>query len=136
LAQHFAQRAAARANKEVKGIATPTAEKLSAYDWPGNVRELENCLERAVALMRFDSVMVDDLPEKIRNYQADRFVLSADDPSELVTAAELERRYMQRVLALVGGNKSRAAKILGFNRRTLYRKMGRTNAKGGGEEGR
>ena len=136
LAQHFAQRAALRANKEVKGIATPTAEKLSAYDWPGNVRELENCLGRAVALMRFDSVMVDDLPEKIRNYQADRFVLSADDPSELVTAAELERRYMQRVLALVGGNKSRAAKILGFNRRTLYRKMGRTSAKGGGEESR
>jgi DNA-binding NtrC family response regulator len=134
LAQNFAQRAAARANKEVKGIATPTAEKLSAYDWPGNVRELENCLERAVALMRFDTVMVDDLPEKIRNYQADRFVLSADDPAELVTAAELERRYMQRVLALVGGNKSRAAKILGFNRRTLYRKMGRTNSKATGDE--
>jgi len=86
--------------------------------------------------MRFDSVMVDDLPEKIRNYQADRFVLSADDPAELVTAAELERRYMQRVLALVGGNKSRAAKILGFNRRTLYRKMGRTNSKSAGEDNR
>jgi two-component system response regulator HydG len=126
LAQHFVDRAAQRAGKEVKGIATATAEKLSAYDWPGNVRELENCMERAVALMRFDYIMVDDLPEKIRNYQADRFVLSADDPSELVTAAELERRYMQRVLALVGGNKSRAAKILGFNRRTLYRKMERT----------
>jgi two-component system response regulator HydG len=136
MAQSFAQRAAARANKEVKGIATATAEKLAAYDWPGNVRELENCLERAVALMRFDSVMVDDLPEKIRNYQADRFVLSADDPAELVTAAELERRYMQRVLALVGGNKSRAAKILGFNRRTLYRKMGRTNSKTTGDESR
>ncbi len=134
LAQHFASRAATRAGKDVKGIATATAEKLSAYDWPGNVRELENCLERAVALMRFDSVMVDDLPEKIRDYQADRFVLSADDPSELVTAAELERRYMQRVLALVGGNKSRAAKILGFNRRTLYRKMGRTNAKAASDE--
>jgi two-component system response regulator HydG len=136
LAQSFASRAAARAGKEVKGIATATAEKLSSYDWPGNVRELENCLERAVALMRFDSVMVDDLPEKIRNYQADRFVLSADDPSELVTAAELERRYMQRVLALVNGNKSRAAKILGFNRRTLYRKMGRTAGKTTPDDGR
>ncbi len=134
LAQHFAARAAARAAKEVKGIATPTAEKLSAYDWPGNVRELENSMERAVALMRFDSIMVDDLPEKIRNYQAERFVLSADDPSELVTAAELERRYMQRVLSLVGGNKSRAAKILGFNRRTLYRKMGRSTSKANGTE--
>jgi two-component system, NtrC family, response regulator HydG len=82
--------------------------------------------------MRFDSIVVDDLPEKLRNYQPDRFILSADDPAELVTAAELERRYMQRVLALVGGNKSRAAKILGFNRRTLYRKMGRA---GGGKPG-
>ncbi|HEX4477596.1 MAG TPA: sigma-54 dependent transcriptional regulator [Polyangiaceae bacterium] len=127
LAQHFVKRAAERAGKQVKGIAAPTAEKLTQYDWPGNVRELENCMERAVALMRFDSIMVDDLPEKVRNYQADRFVLSADDPAELVTAAELERRYMHRVLALVGGNKSRAAKILGFNRRTLYRKMDRTN---------
>jgi DNA-binding NtrC family response regulator len=134
LAQYFATKAAARANKEVKGIATATAEKLSSYDWPGNVRELENSMERAVALMRFDSVMVDDLPEKIRNYQRERFVLSADDPSELVTAAELERRYMQRVLALVSGNKSRAAKILGFNRRTLYRKMGRTTGKGGDDD--
>jgi two-component system response regulator HydG len=134
LAQHFANRAASRAGKEVKGIATPTAEKLCGYDWPGNVRELENSMERAVALMRFDSIVVDDLPEKIRNYQAERFVLSADDPSELVTAAELERRYMQRVLALVGGNKSRAAKILGFNRRTLYRKMGRTGPAKPGED--
>lgn len=131
LAAHFVERAAKRAGKQVRGIATGTAEKLSAYDWPGNVRELENCMERAVALMRFDSVTVDDLPEKIRNYRADRFVLSADDPAELVTAAELERRYMHRVLALVGGNKSRAAKILGFNRRTLYRKMGQEAASGG-----
>jgi two-component system response regulator HydG len=125
LAQHFVEQLAARAGKQVKGIAPSAAEKLCAYDWPGNVRELQNCMERAVALMRFDSVVVDDLPEKIRSYKADRLVLSADDPSELVTVAELERRYTQRVLALVGGNKSRAARILGFDRRTLYRKMER-----------
>jgi two-component system response regulator HydG len=129
LAQHFIEQAARRAGKEVKGIAPNAAEKLCAYDWPGNVRELQNCMERAVALMRFDSVVVDDLPEKIRTYKADRLVLSADDPSELVTVAELERRYTQRVLALVGGNKSRAAKILGFDRRTLYRKMERLDGR-------
>lgn len=125
LAQHFIEQVAVRVGKQVKGIAPAAAEKLCAYDWPGNVRELQNCVERAVALMRFDSVVVDDLPEKIRSYKADRLVLSADDPSELVTVAELERRYTQRVLALVGGNKSRAARILGFDRRTLYRKMER-----------
>lgn len=128
LAQHFIEQVAVRVGKEVKGIAPAAAEKLCAYDWPGNVRELQNCVERAVALMRFDSVVVDDLPEKIRSYKADRLVLSADDPSELITVAELERRYTQRVLALVGGNKSRAARILGFDRRTLYRKMERVEA--------
>jgi two-component system response regulator HydG len=124
LAQHFAVRAAARAGKrEVKGLSAAAAEKLMAYHWPGNVRELENCLERAVALMRFDSVMVDDLPEKIRGHRVDRFVMSVDEPSELVTADEMELRYIQRVMAMTGGNKTRAAKILGFNRRTLYRKL-------------
>jgi two-component system response regulator HydG len=125
LAQSFVDRFAARGNKEVKGIATPAAERLLAYDWPGNVRELENCMERAVALTRFEQIVVEDLPEKIRDYKADRLVFAADDPSELVSLDELERRYVLRVLALVAGNKSRAAEILGFDRRTLYRKLDR-----------
>src|SRR5262245_59587029 len=65
LAQHFVERFAACANKPVKGIHAAAAEKLVSYDWPGNVRELENCIERAVALLRFDEVPVEDLPEKI-----------------------------------------------------------------------
>jgi two-component system response regulator HydG len=125
LAQHFVERFAARGGKQVRGITVGAAEKLVAYNWPGNVRELENCLERAVALLRFDEVTVDDLPEKIRSYQADRLVFSADDPAEVVTLDELERRYILRVLALVGGNKSRAADILGVDRRTLYRRIER-----------
>ena len=125
LAQSFIERFAARGSKQVTGLSTAAAEKILAYDWPGNVRELENCMERAVALTRFDQITVEDLPEKIRNYQAHRLLLSADDPSELVTVEELERRYVLRVLSLVGGNKSRAAEILGFDRRTLYRKLER-----------
>lgn len=123
LAHYFMESAAKRSRKEVRGIDAAAAEKLVAYDWPGNVRELENCIEGVVALMRFDRVTVDDLPEYIQNYHADGFVVTTDDPSELVTAAEMERRYIMRVLALVRGNKSQAAKILGYNRRTLYRKM-------------
>lgn len=125
LAQHFVKRFSAAANKHVIGISTPAAEKLMAYDWPGNVRELENCIERAVALTRFDNITVEDLPEKIRDYRASRLVVSADNPTELITMAELEKRYMFRVLAFVNGNKSRAAEILGFDRRTLYRKLER-----------
>jgi two-component system response regulator HydG len=100
-----------------------------AYDWPGNVRELENCLERAVALARFDQVTVEDLPEQVRTHRSDRLVVSAEDASELVTLEELERRYIQRVLKMLGGNKSRAAQVLGLDRRTLYRKLDRQNGR-------
>jgi DNA-binding NtrC family response regulator len=128
LAQHFVERFAARGNKEARGIHAGAAEKLVSYDWPGNVRELENCMERAVALLRFNEVTVDDLPEKIRQYRAERLVFAMDDLTEVLTIDELERRYIPRVLALVGGNKSRAADLLGLDRRTLYRRIDRYEA--------
>ena len=130
LAQHFLEQFAERNGKPTLELSTPAAEKLMAYDWPGNVRELENCMERAVALARFDQITVDDLPEKVRAYRAERFVVAANDPTEIVTMDELERRYILRVLSLVGGNKSRAAQVLGFDRRTLYRKLERYGATG------
>ena len=132
LAQHFVERFAARSNKAVRGIHAAAAERLVTYDWPGNVRELENCMERAVALLRFDEVTVDDLPEKIRQYRADRLIFAVDDLGEVVTIAELERRYIHRVLTLVGGNKSRAADLLGLDRRTLYRRLDRYGGTGDG----
>ena len=125
LAQYFLKQFAARNDKSALELSTTAAEKLMAYNWPGNVRELENCMEHAVALARFDQITVEDLPEKIRAYRAERFVVAANDPTEIVTMDELERRYILRVLSLVGGNKSRAAQVLGFDRRTLYRKLER-----------
>jgi DNA-binding NtrC family response regulator len=125
LATHFVERFAARGGKPVRGIHALAAEKLCAYDWPGNVRELENCIERAVALLRFDEVTVDDLPEKVRQYRADRLVFATDDLAEVLTIDELERRYILRVLAICGGNKSRTADLLGLDRRTLYRRIDR-----------
>jgi DNA-binding NtrC family response regulator len=125
LAQHFLSRFAARSGKQIRGIHAAAAEKLVSYEWPGNVRELENCMERAVALLRFEEVTIEDLPEKIRQYRADRLIFATDDVSTVLTIDELERRYIQRVLALVGGNKSRAADLLGLDRRTLYRRIER-----------
>jgi two-component system response regulator HydG len=122
LAQFFLNRHAQRAGGEPLKISAAVAKKLLDYRWPGNVRELENCMARAVAFARFEELTIDDLPEKVRSYEADRFVVSANDELEVVTLEELERRYVQRVLTLVGGNKSRAAQILGVDRRTLYRK--------------
>lgn len=128
LAQHFLRRFAEIANKPMVALSDSAAEKLVSYDWPGNVRELENCIERGVALGRFDSLTVDDLPQKVRGYRGKSFVVSADDTSDVLMMEEVERRYIMRVLGLLRGNKSQAAQLLGFDRRTLYRKLARYEA--------
>jgi two-component system response regulator HydG len=125
LARHFLQIYAERHGKREVELSPAAAEKLISYAWPGNVRELENCIDGAVALARGSAIEIDDLPEKVKSYRPERFVVSANQPEEIVTIDELERRYILRVLSLVGGNKSRAAQVLGFDRRTLYRKLER-----------
>jgi DNA-binding NtrC family response regulator len=125
LAAHFLEGFAKRARKDVRGIARPAAEKLATYAWPGNVRELQNCMERAVTLARFEQIIVDDLPEKIRDYRSSHVLVAGNDPSELAPMEEVERRYFHRVLEAVGGNKTAAARILGVERKTLYRKLER-----------
>jgi two-component system response regulator HydG len=125
LAQHFLQRFATANGKEALSLSDSAAQKLIGYGWPGNVRELENCIERAVALAQFDKLTVEDLPEKVRAYQVGRFVVSADDSTEVVPMDQVERSYIQRVLSLTGGNKARTAQLLGLDRRTLYRKLER-----------
>ncbi|MBI5489590.1 MAG: sigma-54-dependent Fis family transcriptional regulator [Deltaproteobacteria bacterium] len=123
LAQHFLEKAAGRAERRVVGFTAGAAERLLAYAWPGNVRELQNCVERAVALARYDQVTVDDLPEKIRSYRSPHVVVAGDDPSDLPPLEEVERRYIHRVLESAGGNRTRAAGILGLGRKTLYRRL-------------
>ena len=123
LAQHYLELFAASCRKLVVGLAEATAQKLLDYDWPGNVRELRNAIERAVALTRFDRIAVDDLPEKIRDYRASHLDLGGENPAELQTMEEVERRYIQHVLHATRGNRTQAAQILGLDRKTLYRKL-------------
>jgi two-component system response regulator HydG len=123
LAQYFLKRAASRISKPVQGISEPAARLLMDYDWPGNVRELENCIERAVALCRLDDITVEDLPTKVRDYHKQQIVISTEIPAELITLEEMERRYVRQVMLAVRGNKSQAAKILGIDRRSLYRRL-------------
>jgi len=125
LAQYFLDRAAARSNRSVSRLGRLVAERLVDYDWPGNVRELENCMERAVALARFNEITVEDLPEKIRQHRPSEFQSTSTDPLELPSLQEVEERHMRRVLAAVNGNKTLAAKVLKVDRRTLYRKLKR-----------
>jgi len=125
LAQRFLQQHASRSGKPVSGLSPQAAEKLLAYAWPGNVRELQNCIERAVALTRMQEISVEDLPDRIRAYRASQLIIATDDLGQLVPMEEIERRYVLRVLDAVGGNRGQAAKILGFDRKTLYRKLER-----------
>jgi len=125
LARHFLEEFAGRSGKAVLGLSETTADKLLNYSWPGNVRELRNAMERAVALARHDKVLVEDLPEKIRDYHQSHVILGSSDPQDLVSMEEVERRYIQHVLNATGGNRTLAAKILGFDRKTLYRKLQR-----------
>jgi len=94
-----------------------------AYSWPGNVRELRNTMERAVALTRFNTIAVDDLPEKLKHYRGSHVIVAGDDPTELVPLEEVERRYILRVMEAVSGNKTLASQVLGLDRKTLYRKL-------------
>ena len=123
LAQHFVEQFAIRSDKQIAGISNSASEKLLNYTWPGNIRELRNIIERAVVLTHYEKISVDDLPEKIRNYKTSQFLVGSDNPSELVPIQEVEHRYILHVLKTVGGNKTMAAKVLGLDRKTLYRKL-------------
>ena len=125
LAQKYVERFALKASRNITGLSPSAAEVLLAYPWPGNVRELSNCMERAVALTSFEQIGVQDLPEKIRQHKASHVVIASDDPAELVSLEEIERRYILRVMEAVRGNKTRAAEILKLDRATLYRKLAR-----------
>jgi DNA-binding NtrC family response regulator len=124
LAKHVLERIAKRSSKPVATIDIEASRKLTEYDWPGNVRELENCLERAVAICIGGNITVGDLPDKVQQFQSSKFELSPTaDAVELVSLDDMERRYVRQVLGRVGGNKTHAARILGIDRRSLYRRL-------------
>jgi DNA-binding NtrC family response regulator len=115
-----------------QGLTPPVVDEralhyLVSYSWPGNVRELENVIERAITLNRSGRITPEDLPPKVCGYDAESVAPKpgADDLAALFvglpTIDEMERRYLLYVLDATGGNRKRAAEILGINRRTLYR---------------
>ena len=123
LTKHFVEHYAQQIDRPVKSISPEAADRLLKYRWPGNVRELRNVIERAVALTRLDQVSLEDLPDEIRDHRPDKMVLTVDDPARLMPMSEIEREYIEKVLRATGGNKTLAAKLLGFDRTTLYRKI-------------
>lgn len=124
LAAAFLQESAGRLGRNVRELSPEAAELLLSFDWPGNVRQLQNCIERGVTLARFEQLTPQDLPEQVRNFQApaESGAVSVD-PEHLVPLEVIERRHIEHALRAVGNNKSQAARLLGVDRRTLYRKL-------------
>lgn len=124
LANHFLIKYS-QGEGRVKSISREAGNLLLKHDWPGNVRELENVIERAIALGNHEEISVEDLPDNIRN--AGRGPTQNDILSEDVTIKELEKSYISKILKKTRGHKIRAARILGIDRRTLYRKLEKYN---------
>ena len=123
LSQHFLRSFAQRSGKGIRGISAPVARKLRDYPWPGNVRELQNCMERAVALSEHEEIVMEDLPERVRNHRPAPEGLPCAAQTPLVSLEQMESRHIRDVLEAVSWNKSQAARILGLDRKTLYRKI-------------
>lgn len=123
LADAFLARSAVLRHESVKVLDDDALDALAAYPWPGNVRELENALERAVILSTGEAIGVDALPERVTARRAEPLVTERTPVSPTLEA--IERAYIQWVLQNEGGNKSRAADMLGIDPSTLYRKLAR-----------
>jgi transcriptional regulator with PAS, ATPase and Fis domain len=117
LVERFLKAAMAKANKQVD-LSPGAIEALASYHWPGNVRELENLIERLVVFSRGSRVDVGDLPPTVTPRAPALEKRLFDD---LPTLEEIERRYLLHVLEQVGHNRTRAAEVMGIDRRTLYR---------------
>lgn len=127
LAERFLSVVLDREGHKQLTLSEETIRTLVAYNWPGNVRELESAIEYAVLHARGHAIDPEDLPEKLQSAQvrsAARSPLSALF-EDLPALDELERRYLLYILEVAGGNRTRAAEILGIDRRTLYRMIER-----------
>ncbi len=116
LVHHFLGKLSEELQKKISQISPEALEILSQYSWPGNVRELEHTIERAVTLSTQPIILKEDLPPKI---------LDAVKPVKLHSLKDIERDYVLKILQQTNGNKKKASEILGIDRSTLYRILGK-----------
>jgi transcriptional regulator with PAS, ATPase and Fis domain len=124
LVDQFVERMSARVGRAVLGVADDAMAWLRGHSWPGNVRELQNLVEQAVAIGEHDVITLDDVRREASGVAA-----PDDDPLETAIASHtpleaIELAYIRRTLEACGGNVSEAARRLGIDRRTLYRRLG------------
>ena len=119
----FVERANARLGTRVRGV-DPAAHKLMlGYHWPGNVRELENVIERAMVLADTDMIRAEDLPERLRDPDPIRALLSTDELSIKKAMRFVEETLIRKALDKTGGNRTQASKLLEISHRALLYKL-------------
>jgi DNA-binding NtrC family response regulator len=123
LLEAFLQNMAQESGTEPKALSSDALDAVMVYEWPGNVRELENALEHAVVLSRGNLIEGSALPERITKRRKEPLV--AERSYRNPTLEVIERAYIMWVLQAEGGNKTRAAEVLGIDPSTLYRKLSR-----------
>lgn len=122
LANYFLSAKRQAMNKSVHTIHEDALNLLRSHSWPGNVRELENVIEHGLAMATGDTIMVKDLPDHLSNLSIETY----RNPSRTIpTLTEQEQRYIAWVLEKCGGNKTKAAELMGIDRVSLWRKLKR-----------
>ena len=127
LAHHFLSQKSNTMNKDVDNIRKDAMKFLCQYSWPGNIRELENVIERALALAKGPEITVNDLPDYISDLSVETY---RRESSDMPTLEEHEKSYIKWILEKWGWNKTKAAKIMGIDRVSLWRKMKRFDIEG------
>jgi DNA-binding NtrC family response regulator len=120
LVHHFLQKFAQQHGEPVRRFSNEAMRVLMTHSWPGNVRELENAVEHSLTMGTGDVLNPEDLPVSVTSPERD---IVEEATLDNVTLAELERRYILRILEKMEGHQIKTAQVLGIDRRTLYRRL-------------
>lgn len=120
LSLSFVKEVAKENGRDIDGISPHARKALFSYSWPGNIRELKNCMESAVVMAKGKTIEYDDLPSHIRGESEKEKSISLDLP---ITMEDAEKAIILETISFAGGNKTKAAEILGIGRKTLHRKL-------------
>jgi transcriptional regulator with PAS, ATPase and Fis domain len=116
LSKYFLQKHLPKSNKKISGFTREALDILAGYGFPGNVRELENIIERAIILEKGARITPESLPQNLQ-----LFAMETVLPGKIKSIDELNKEYAEKVVEMLGGNKSKAADLLGISRTSLWR---------------